>query len=444
MTAKASKKAIWSWMLYDWAAQPFHTLLVTFIFAPYFASAVAPDPVSGQAMWGYTTAIAGIILAIGAPILGAYADTMGPRKPWIMLFSVLFVIGSFPLWYAVPGIGNTTLILVVFATGLIGVEFSQIFVNAMLPELGNSDEIGRISGTGWGIGYAGGVIALFIMLLLLAENPDGVTMLGKPPMFGLDPEMRQGTRAVGPLTAIWYIIFMVPFFLWVPDIKRKPKVANAVSDALKELVKTIKTLSQNVSLFAYLGSSMFYRDALNGLYTFGGIYAVGVLGWTVVQVGIFGIVAAITGAIFCWIGGYIDRAIGPKKVIIFCIFVLILVCVIIVGTSRETFFSAPLSATSTLPDRLFMICGALIGAAGGVVQASSRTMMVFQADEDHMTEAFGFYALSGRATAFIAPGLVALVTQLTGSQRLGIMPIILLFLIGLILLVWVEPGEKYK
>ncbi|MFK5998046.1 MAG: MFS transporter [Rhodobacterales bacterium] len=444
MTAKASKKAIWGWMLYDWAAQPFHTLLVTFIFAPYFASAVAPDPVSGQAMWGYTTALAGLILAVGAPVLGAYADTMGPRKPWIMLFSVLFVIGSFPLWYAVPGINNTTLILVVFATGLIGVEFSQIFVNAMLPELGDSDEIGRISGTGWGIGYAGGVIALFIMLLFLAENADGVTLLGKPPMLGLDPDLRQGTRSVGPLTAIWYIVFMVPFFLWVPDIKRKPQVANAVSDALKELVKTIRTLPKNVSLFAYLGSSMFYRDALNGLYTFGGIYAVGVLGWTVVQVGIFGIVAAITGAIFCWIGGYIDRAIGPKKVIIFCIFTLIFVCVLIVGTSRDTFFSAPLSATSTLPDRLFMICGALIGAAGGVIQASSRTMMVFQAEKDRMTEAFGFYALSGRATAFIAPGLVAVVTELTQSQRLGILPIILLFLIGLILLVWVDPGEKYK
>lgn len=442
MSSKASKKAIWGWMAYDWAAQPFHTLLVTFIFAPYFASAVASDPVSGQAMWGYTTAIAGIILAICGPVLGAYADAIGPRKPWIMLFSLLFVIGSLPLWLAAPGMDNTTLILGIFAVGLIGVEFSQIFVNAMLPELGTKDEIGRISGTGWGLGYAGGVIALFIMLLFLAENNEGVTMLGNPPLFGLDAEMREGTRSVGPLTAIWYVIFMVPFFLWVPDAGRVKKTENAVSKALKQLAQTLRALPQNTSLFAYLGSSMFYRDALNGLYTFGGIYAVGVLGWSVVQVGIFGIVAAITGAIFCWIGGFLDRAYGPKKVIIVCIFVLIFVCILIIGTSRESFFSAPLSETSTLPDRLFMFCGALIGAAGGIIQATSRTMMVFQADEDRMTEAFGLYALSGRATSFLAPGLVGLFTQLTGSQRLGILPLIVLFLIGLVLLIWVDPKRE--
>jgi len=443
MPQKASKKAIWGWMAYDWAAQPFHTLLVTFIFAPYFASAVASDPVTGQAMWGYTTAIAGIILAICAPLLGAYADTIGPRKPWIMLFSVLFVFGSLPLWLAVPGMDSATLILAIFAVGLIGVEFSQIFVNAMLPVLGTKEEIGRISGTGWGLGYAGGVIALFIMLLFLAENNEGVTLLGKAPLFGLDTEMREGTRSVGPLTAIWYVIFMVPFFLWVPDVKRIAKAENAVSNALKQLGETLRTLPQNVSLFAYLGSSMFYRDALNGLYTFGGIYAVGVLGWSVVQVGVFGIIAAVTGAIFCWIGGFLDRAFGPKKVIIVCIFVLIFVCTLIIGTSRETFFSAPLVADSTLPDKLFMFCGALIGAAGGIIQASSRTMMVFQANEERMTEAFGLYALSGRATSFLAPGLVALFTDLTNNQRLGILPIIVLFLIGLVLLVWVDPKEEY-
>ncbi len=430
-------------MSYDWAAQPFHTLLVTFIFAPYFASTVMSDPVAGQSMWGFMMAFAGIVMALSAPILGAYADAIGPRKPWIFLFSFLFVIGSIPLWMAVPGMENTTFILILFAIGLIGVEFSQIFVNAMLPDLGASSEIGRISGTGYAIGYAGGVLALFIMLLFLAENADGVTLLKNPPIFGLDPETRQGTRSVGPFTGTWYIVFMIPFFLWVPDAKRPVRTSNVVSSALKDLVLTIRRLPENVSLAAYLGSSMFYRDALNGLYTFGGIYAAGVLGWTITQIGIFGIIAAITAAIFSWIGGYIDRLIGPKKLIIICILILILVCTLIVGTSRDAFFSAPLSETSTLPDKLFMFCGALIGGAGGVLQAASRTMMVFQANKERMTEAFGLYALSGRATAFLAPGLVALVTDLTQSQRLGILPIIGLFMIGLVMLVWVDPKEAY-
>lgn len=443
MTGKVSKKAIWGWMSYDWATQPFHTLLVTFIFAPYFTSTVMSDPVAGQSAWGFMMAAAGMMMALSAPFLGAYADAVGPRKPWIFLFSILFVVGSVPLWLAVPGMDNTTLILVLFAIGLIGVEFSQIFVNAMLPELGDSTEIGRISGTGYAIGYTGGVIALFIMLLLLAENAEGVTLLGNPPLFGLDPEMREGTRSVGPLTGVWYIVFMIPFFMWVPDVKRNIKVQNAVSDAIKKLGKTIRELPENVSLFAYLGSSMFYRDALNGLYMFGGIYAAGVLNWSITQIGIFGIIAAITAAVFSWVGGFVDRAIGPKRLIIICILVLILVCTLIIGTSREAFFSAPLSETSTLPDRLFMFCGALIGGAGGMLQAASRTMMVFQADKERMTEAFGLYALSGRATAFLAPGLIGLFTEITQSQRLGIVPLIVLFLIGLILLVWVKPGEEY-
>ncbi len=441
MARKVSKRAIWGWMSYDWAAQPFHTLLVTFIFGPYFASSVASDPVSGQATWGYMTAAAGMVLAISAPFLGAYADAMGPRKPWIMLFSILFVVGSLPLWLAVPGMENTTLILVLFAVGLIGVEFSQIFVNAMLPELGDKDEIGRISGSGWGFGYAGGVIALFLMLLFFAENADGVTLLGKPPIMGLDPEAREGTRSVGPLTALWYLVFMVPFFLWVPDTKRIMDANNTIGKTVRDLGKTIRELPQNISLFAYLGSSMFYRDALNGLYAFGGIYAVGVLGWSVVQVGIFGIIAAVTGAIFCWIGGFIERAFGPKRVVIVCILILIFVCTLIVGTSRESFFSAPLAVDSTFPDKMFMLCGALIGGAGGILQASSRSMMVYQANEERMTEAFGLYALSGRATSFLAPGLIALFTDLTQSQRLGILPIIVLFLIGLVLLIWVDPKE---
>jgi UMF1 family MFS transporter len=268
-------------------------------------------------------------------------------------------------------------------------------------------------------------------------------LLNNPPIFGLDPETRQGTRSVGPFTGIWYIVFMIPFFLWVPDVKRQLQTNNVVSNALSDLVHTLRRLPENVSLAAYLGSSMFYRDALNGLYTFGGIYAAGVLGWTITQIGIFGIIAAITATIFSWIGGYIDRFIGPKKLIIICILILILVCTLIVGTSRDAFFSAPLSDTSTLPDKLFMFCGALIGGAGGALQASSRTMMVFQANKERMTEAFGLYALSGRATAFLAPGLVALVTDLTQSQRLGILPIIGLFLIGLVMLVWVDPKEGY-
>jgi len=434
-------KKVWGWMMYDWAAQPYNTLLITFIFAPYFTSAVVGDPVAGQSMWGVMTALVGVMLAVLGPTFGAIADTTGPRKPWLLLFSILYVVGAFGIWWAVPGMSSFTGILILFGIGMLGMELSQVFVNAMLPDMGAREDLGRISGNGWALGYVGGLILLFMMLLFLAENEEGKTLLGNAPLFGLDTETRQGTRSVGPVTALWFIIFMIPFFLWVPDTKKKTKQVGAIGTAFKELWATIKRLPENVSFASYLLSSIFYRDALLGVYAFGGIYASGVLGWSVVQIGIFGIISGIAAAVFTYLGGFADKAYGPKRVIAVSVLVLIIVCVLIIGTSREQFFGVVLSETSTLPDRLFLICGAALGAAGGTLQSASRTMLVLQADEDRMTEAFGLYALAGRATAWMAPSLIALVTYLTQNQRLGISPVVVLFLIGLCLLFWVQTDE---
>lgn len=441
MTQYASKKGVWGWMSFDWASQPFHTLLVTFIFAPYFTSAVIGDSVTGQEAWAAMLTITGILIAISAPMLGSIADNSGPRKPWILVFSVMIAAGSFGLWWAVPGMASITWILVSFGIALIGVEFAAIFINAMLPGLGPKEDLGRISGSGWAFGYWGGVLSLFVMLLLLAENADGVTMLGSAPLFGLDPALREGTRSVGPLSAIWYVVFIIPFFLWTPDIKKKPLQTGVISKGFKDLVTTLKTLPSQPSLSAYLLSSMFYRDALNGLFAFGGIYASGVLGWSITQIGVFGIIAAFTGAIFAWIGGHADNKYGPKKVIVFCAVALILVCTAIISTSREMLLFMPLAEGSNAPDLLFYICGGVIGGAGGAIQAASRTMLVRQANPERMTEAFGLYALSGKATAFLAPATILLATSITGSQRLGMTPLIGLFIIGLILLIWVKSDE---
>lgn len=444
MSTTTNRKAIWGWYFFDWAAQPYHTLLVTFIFGPYFVSAVVGDPVLGQALWARMMWIVGLFLALSAPILGAIADSNGPRKPWIAVFSVIYIIAAASLWLATPGLEDTTVILLAFGIGFAAVELAQVLINAMLPTLGPREDLGRISGNGWAFGYCGGLLTLVIMLLFLAEGENGLTMLGTPPVFGLDAAAREGTRAVGPLTAIWYVIFVIPLFLWVPDVVKKASAGGAISKGLSDLKATLADLPNNTSLAAYLGSSMFYRDALNGLYTFGGIYAAGVLGWSVTQIGIFGIVAIITGAIFSWLGGYADKKYGPKMVITCSVFALIIVCMMIIGTSRTTFFGAVLADGSTFPDTLFMVCGAVIGGAGGILQAASRTMLVHQAEPDRVTEAFGLYALSGRATAFLAPAMIDLVTTLTGNQRLGLSPVILLFGIGLALLFWVRSAKEYR
>ncbi|NOX39283.1 MAG: MFS transporter [Alphaproteobacteria bacterium] len=443
MTEVSTRKRVWGWMFFDWASQPYNTLLITFIFAPYFTSAVVGDSVQGQAVWGYTVGIAGVIIAIFAPILGAWSDTTGSRRPWIALFSLMYVFGSFLLWWAVPGMQNYIWILVVFGIGLIGMEFATIFTNAYLPELGPREEVGKLSGNGWALGYVGGLITLVIMLALLAENSKGVTLIGIPPIFGLDAAAREGTRAVGPLTAIWYAIFIIPFFLWVKDMPRKTTAKGALGTGLKQLKKTLANLPKHPSLFAFLGASMLYRDALNGIYTFGGIYAKGVLGWSVVSIGVFGILAITSGALFAWLGGKADHKYGPKPVILVSIFTLVAVVFVIVMLDRNSVLGFAVAPGSSLPDIVFYACGFVIGAAGGTIQSASRTMLVRQADPDRMTEAFGLYALSGKATAFLAPIAIAITTQVTQSQRLGVTPVIVLFVLGLILLTWVKPeGEK--
>ena len=134
----AARRRIWGWWAFDWANQPYNTLLLTFIFAPYFASAVAPDPVTGQAVWGWMLAISGILIALGAPVVGAIADNTGGRRRWLVLWSALYLTGSAALWWAVPGADDSRilLILIAFAIGLVGLEYGIVFVNALLPTLG--------------------------------------------------------------------------------------------------------------------------------------------------------------------------------------------------------------------------------------------------------------------------------------------------------------------
>lgn len=441
MTPQHTRR-IRAWWLFDWANQPYPALLLTFIFAPYFASAVAPDPVTGQQLWGWMLAITGIGIALSAPVLGAIADSGGRWKPWLLLWSVFYVVGATALWWAEPGMTALWIPLLAFAIGMIGLEYGIIFTNALLPDLGRREELGRISGTGWAFGYLGGVASLAAMLLFFAESDTGRTLIGLAPAFGLDPDMREGTRAVGPFSALWYIVFALPLFLFIPEHRRPRAASGALRKGLGDLVTTLRGLPRHPSLLAYLGSSMFYRDALNGIFAFGGIYAAGVLGWSIVQIGLFGITAAVVGAVACWLGGKADSAFGPKPVIVTGILTLIAVCLVVVTTDRTMLLGLPLAEGSRLPDIVFYACGAVIGAAGGTLQAASRTMMVRQANPARMTEAFGLYALSGKVTSFMAPGLVALATQITDNQRLGVTPLIGLFLIGLILLVFVRPeGE---
>lgn len=452
MAEPSLRKRIWGWYFFDWASQPYHTVLNTFIFGPFFAAVAAAyfleqglseqlADAQAQTVWAWSTAIYGIIIALAAPIFGAMADSTGRRMPWIAAFSVMYVTGASLLWFTDPGASNLYWMLAAFGLGFIGGEYALIFANSQLPGLGTKDEIGKISGSGFAFGYLGGVLSLILVLAFVVEQGDGKTLLGFDPAFGLDPAQREGTRITGPLVALWFAIFMIPYFLWVREVRSVRKRAS-VKAALNSVIGSIKSLVHRPSLGTYLLSSMLYRDGLNGLYTFGGVYANLVLDWEVAQIGAFGVVAAIGACVFSYIGGIADRRFGPKPVVITAIWVLMLVSLTVINLTPDSVFGIALPAGSGLPDIIFMVCGIFIGGMGGVLQSASRSLMVRHCDPASATEYFGLYGLSGRATAFLAPLLIGVVTAVTESARLGISPVLVLFVLGLILLRWVNrDGE---
>ncbi len=453
MADRALKRRIWGWMAFDWATQPFYTLGLTFIFGPYFATVAAEyylgtgldetaADAQAQSLWSLGQTLAGLFIAFTAPILGAYADSTGRRMPWLIGFSVIYAVASWLLWYMVPDGSAMLFCLVAFSIAFIAAEYALIFTNAILPSLGDKEEIGKISGDGAALGYWGGVVSLAIMLVFFFELSEGRTLLGNPPPFGLDGEAREGTRFVGPFIAIWFAVFMIPYWMYVRE-GRDPNRHGGMAAAIRDLKTSLGGVVKRRSLLNFLLSSMFYRDALNALYAFGGVYAALVLNWSLIQVAIFGVLGAITAAIATTVAGRADRRYGPRPVIHFCIITLMVVCVIIVGMTREHVLGIPLAEGSRIPDLLFYVCGCIIGGAGGGIYSASRSMMVRHTHPERPTEAFGLFALSGKATAFLAPGLIALFTWLLGDARLGFSPVIFLFVLGYLLLRYVHPeGDR--
>src|SRR3954470_754959 len=299
------RAAVISWIMFDWAAQPYFTLITTFVFAPYFASFVAPDPAQGQALWGFATAAAGLAIALLSPVLGAIADASGRRKPWIAGFGALLVIGASLMWIGRPGDASVIPpLLLAYGIATIGVEFATVFNNAMMPTLVPPHRIGRLSGTGWATGYVGGILSLILVLGFLAASPEtGRTLFGFMPLFGLDPVAHQGDRITGPLTAVWFVIFVLPMFLLTPDYPAKLPVREALRQGLRELRQTLGELPKQKRLATFLLANMIYTDGLISLFAFGGIYAAGTFGWNTIQIGTFGIVLAIAGTFGAWIGG---------------------------------------------------------------------------------------------------------------------------------------------
>jgi MFS transporter, UMF1 family len=437
------RSAVMGWMLFAWATEPFFTLITTFVFAPYFATHVAADPASGQSLWGFATAAAGLVIALLSPVLGAIADANGRRKPWIVAFGALLVVGSSLMWFGSPGnAGVIPAVLLAYAVATIGAEFAIVFNNSMMPTLVPPEKIGRLSGTGWATGYAGGILSLILVLGFLAANPEtGRTLLGFTPLFGLDPATHQGDRIVGPLTAVWFMIFALPMFLLTPDYPARRRLGESLREGMIELKQTLRELPERKSMTAFLLANMIYTDGLGSLFVFGGIYAAGTFGWSTIQIGTFGIILAVAGTFGAWLGGKLDDSLGPKRVIAGAMTILLfaIVAILLVDKNSILFVAvtppAPGGALFAAPaERAYLLLGCLIGAVGGPLQAASRTLLVQLAPKDRIAQYFGLFALTGKVTSFVGPLLIGIVTAVTESQKAGMATLVLFFVAGLALL----------
>lgn len=436
------RRGIWGWMLFDWAAQPFFTVVTTFVFGPYFVSRMVADPAYGQAAWGYGVAAAGFVIALLSPVLGSIADQSGSRKPWIAFFAAVKAVALTLLWWSAPG-SNAVLVLSFFALASIAAEFSIVFNDSMMPRLVGKQEIGRVSNIAWGLGYLGGMIMLIFVLAMISASPvTGKTLLGLDPLFGLDPALGEDARATAPLAALWYLVFILPMFLFTPDQGRGKPAAQAVVAGLADLKHTLGEVRRRGGIVRFLVARMIYQDGVNALLALGGTFAALMFGWSITELGLFGIMLNVIAIFGCLAASRLDTRLGSKTVVLASIVSLTLATIGIVSTGPgfTLFGLLPLSLEDsgglfgTAAEKSYILYGALIGIAFGPVQASSRSYMARSVLPEEAGRYFGIYALAGRATSFLAPFTVATVTAASGSPRLGMAVIIVFLAVGFLIL----------
>jgi MFS transporter, UMF1 family len=443
------RRGLVGWVLFDWATQPFYTLVVTFLFAPYFVNGFMDDPAHGQTIWAYATGAAQLIAAALAPVLGAIADAGLPRKPWIAGFSVLLVAGLSGLWFAIPGdLSLVPVVLLSFGLATIGAELATVFNNAMMPGLVSGKRLGTLSGLGWAVGYVGGLVSLALIAGLIVTDPNtGKTLFGLQPVFALDAATREGDRLVGPFSALWYLVFVLPLFLFTPDRPDAPLQGGAVHAGLRRLVRSVKDLvREHGSITLFLLARMLYADGLGAVFAFGGIYAASVFGWGAAELGLFGIVLTVAGTIGAFTGGLLDDRLGSKAVIVTALLFFIAGSLGVLSIDAdEVLFVIPVAPKAdgsglfaSAGEQAYLAFAVLIGLSAGPIQASSRTLLARLCPPEKTTEFFGFFAFSGKITAFAAPLAIGLVTALTDSQRLGISAALAFLIGGLVLLLWVR------
>jgi len=405
-----------AWCLYDWANSAFTTLVVTFVYSTYFTRAIAPNEVIGTAWWSRAVSLTSLAVVALSPVLGAMADRGGLRRVLLALTTLVTVLATAALAFVAPGQAHAPLVaLTVFLVANVGFELGTVFYNAYLPEIASPARIGRVSGYGWALGYAGGLVALVIALVGFVR-PD-------EPWFGMTREADFNIRATNLLVAGWFAVFALPFLVLAPrEVPRGGRRVD-VGGTVAELRRTFHEVRQFRDAARLLVARLFYNDGLSTVFAFGGIYAAGTFGMSFSEILVFGIVLNVTAGLGAWAFGFVDDRIGGRRTILISLAALIAATTVaVLAPSRAWLWGA----------------GVVIGIFAGPNQAASRSLMGRFTPEDREAEFFGFFAFSGKLASFFGPLLLGVATQAANSQRVGVATILAFFVLGGWLLLGVD------
>ncbi len=411
---RRSRAAVWSWCLYDWANSAFTTLVVTFIYSAYFTATFADDPGRGTALWSRAIMVSALAIAALAPIAGALADR-GDRRKYLILCSLVCVATTAALTFVTPGMPNSVVVaLGIFVVANVAFELGLVFYNAFLPSIAPSDRIGRISGYGWGLGYAGGLLALVAAL---------VVFVPEDPRFGISTDEGFNLRATNLLVAGWFLLFSVPAFVFLKDdwIPGGVSVRRAFSD----LAVTARHLRRYRQVVMFLLARLFYNDGLVTIFAFGGIYAVGTFGFTFTELVTFGIVINIGAGLGALTFGFLDDWIGGRATVALSVAALAVATIIAAIAPNQTWF---------------WVAAVLVGVFAGPNQSASRSLMARFVPPKHESEFFGFFAFSGKVTSFLGPAMLGALSDLY-SQRVGVASLLVFFIVGGLLLWRVDERQ---
>jgi MFS transporter, UMF1 family len=425
---RIKRRVVLAWGLWDWGSSAYSAVITSFVFGPYIVRGVVgdaqPGGLSANTWLGISSATAGLLIALIAPITGQRADAGGHRKRSLAIWSALVIAVMLCMYTVKNEPSYLWIALVLLAAGAVFQEFAVVSYNAMLPQVSTPESIGRVSGFGWSMGYFGGIFLLLICYVGFIAPDVG--------WFGVTSAGGLNIRAVAVFSAAWFAVFAIPVLLAVPEKPPGPKrrrVSFFASYPL--LLSDIKALfRRDRNAVKFLIASALYRDGLAAIFSFGAILAVSVYGLAQSSVLIFGIAANIVAALGALGMGAVEDRIGPKKVIMISLIGLITTAMILLFARGTT---------------MFWIFGLLLTLWVGPAQASSRSFMARVAPAGREGEMFGLYATTGRAASFLAPGLFALFSGLF-SDRIGIVGIALVLLAGTLLLARVKspPRERIQ